>query len=89
MSDQHQCHPEIPGGTQEEIHHDPTGFGVERAGGLVGEQHHRLVHQGARDRHPLPLPPGQRPDRPLSSVTQADHTEEFVRSSAHVAAPRP
>ena len=44
---------------REERHDLGARRAVERAGRLVGEQQHRIVHEGAGDRDALLLPAGE------------------------------
>ena len=58
-------------------HHDfIAGPAVEVPGRLVGEDELRVVHQGAGDRHPLLLAPGQLQRPVVEPVAQADHLRE-------------
>ena len=57
--------------------------GVERGERLVEQQHLRLRHQRARDRHPLRLPAGQLARPGIGLVGQADareHTRHLLAS---------
>ena len=60
---------------------------VEIAGGLIGEQQARLVHQGARDRDALLLAPGELIDRARGARRKA-HPASAARLRARAAAPR-
>ena len=51
--------PESALGAQQEVDHRRRVVRVQRAGGLVGEDHAGPVDQRARDRHALTLPAGQ------------------------------
>jgi UDP-2,3-diacylglucosamine pyrophosphatase LpxH len=57
---------------REQPHDVLAGLRIERARGLVGQHHHRLVHQRACDRHPLLLPAGEFGRRVLGAFTQSD-----------------
>src|SRR6266487_2075675 len=46
------------------------GGGVQVAGGLVAHQQRGVIHQRAGDRHPLPLPAGQRRGQRVRPVGQ-------------------
>src|SRR5690606_20565525 len=50
--------------------------GVEIAGGFVGEDHERLVDQGAGDGDPLPLPSGQLGRQVPAPVRESDAVEK-------------
>ena len=70
----------LPTGVQaaEQLEHLVTALGVERAGGLVGEQQRRLVGQGAGDRQALALPTGEHARRVLRLVGQAEQVEQVA-----------
>ena len=59
------------------------GEGVERGERLVEQQHFRLRHQRARDRHPLRLPAGELARPGIGLVGKADPRER----ARHLLAP--
>ena len=61
-------------------------FRVERGGRLVEEQQLGLHRQGAGNRDPLLLPPGQLPRVCLTSVPQSDTIEQHVCLRRHLVA---
>ena len=70
---------------EKELHDLPRGRGVEVAGGLVGDDETRRVHQGARDGDPLLLATRQvggvgqlLPDRPTVSSASATRDLDLV-----------
>jgi hypothetical protein len=62
-----------------------AGVGVEVAGGLVGEQHRRLVYQRPRDRDPLFLPARQLRRLVVEPVAQSEAPEQVCGPVARVA----
>ena len=55
-----------------ESHDRLAGDRVEVGGGLVGENDHRVGHQGSRHRHPLALPAGELVRPVMGAVGEAD-----------------
>lgn len=47
VGDQHQRHVELAHHSQQQFQHGGAGLGVERAGGLVGQQQGRRTHERA------------------------------------------
>jgi hypothetical protein len=47
-----------------------AALAIEGAGGLVGENHRRVVHQRPRDRYPLLLPAGKFGGTMIGAVAQ-------------------
>jgi hypothetical protein len=68
---------------QLELHH-LTQLQVERAEGLVQKQGRRLVHQGARQRHPLLLAARQLRGLAVGELAQADHLDDGIDLLAHL-----
>jgi hypothetical protein len=64
----------------EQRHHLLAGAGVEVAGGLVGEQHLRLAHQGAGDGDPLLLTAGQLVRPVVEAVAHAHPLQGRLRA---------
>ena len=64
----------------EQLEHLVAALGVERAGGLVGEQQRGLVGERARDREPLPLTARQHAGRVLRLVGEAEQVEQVARA---------
>ena len=60
--------------------------GVEVAGGLVGDEDHRPVDEGARDRDPLLLAAGELVGHPVALAVEADHLEGLGDQGGDVAA---
>ena len=50
---------------------------VERGHRLVEQQHLRLEHERARERHALPLPAGELVDGALAEAVEADHLQRL------------
>ena len=69
----------------EEFHDLAAGGGVEVAGGLVGENHRRVVREGARDCHALALPAGQLARLVLKPVLHPDGTRQFDGAAPRLA----
>ena len=61
VRDQHDRRAAFARGAGQQLHHPLAVEGVQRAGGLVGEQHARVGHQRARDRDALALAAGHGP----------------------------
>ena len=59
----------------EQCHDLFAGGGVQIAGGLIGQDQARLVHQGTGNRHALALTTGQLRRLVLQAMTQADALE--------------
>jgi hypothetical protein len=57
--------------------------------GLVQEEHRRLLHEGAREEHPLALPAGERAERALLELAQADAPERLSSASSLGTSERP
>src|SRR6185369_3025484 len=55
-----------------------TGFSIEVSGGLIGQQQHRVINQGARNRYPLHFTSGQLLRQMLSTLCQANYLEKLV-----------
>ncbi len=60
----------------EDLHHFFAGAAVERAGGLVREDHLAAVHQRARDTHALLLAAGELPGLVAHAVLHAQPGED-------------
>ncbi len=76
-------HKGLPGGTQlpEEPQHVEGRRGVQVAGRLVGQQHQRIVGQGAGDGHPLTLSARELPGQMPGAVGQPDLLQQLVRAA--------
>jgi hypothetical protein len=61
-------------------------FAVEVAGGLVGQQDGRVVHNGARDGHALLLSAGQRIRLVIQPAGDAEQAQHFVELGIGLAA---
>src|SRR6195952_1026956 len=59
----------------EQLHDADAGVGIEVAGGLVGDQDLRPVHERARDRHTLLLAAGKLVRHPLALAAEPDELE--------------
>ncbi|KAG1246583.1 hypothetical protein G6F65_020607 [Rhizopus arrhizus] len=59
VRDDHDGHAQALVDVAQHGQHRPRGFGVERRGGFVAQQHGGLAGQGTRDRHALLLPARQ------------------------------
>ena len=59
VGDDHQRGPGAAVQPQQQVHHSAGRRRVQRAGRFVGEHQAGSVHQGPRDRYPLPLPAGE------------------------------
>ncbi len=66
--------------------HFLTGLGVERAGGLVGEQQGRLVGERAGDRHALALAAGERAGQHVGLLGDAHPLQQLEGAPAALAA---
>src|SRR6266542_1075675 len=75
MGDQDQAG-SVMGGRVQHVDDEVAGLGVQRAGGLVGEQHLRLAHQCSGDGYPLLLATGE-PGRTL--LGQVGYAHPFQR----------
>src|SRR5687767_4584178 len=53
-----------------------SGLGIELAGGLVTQQDGGVADQGAGDRHPLLLAPGQLVGAVVQALTESDLAQE-------------
>src|SRR5690348_8360449 len=62
------------------INHDLAIGGIQCAGRLVGENQLRLLHQRARDRHPLLLATGQFRRTQVRTRTQTDFLQRHARA---------
>ena len=69
--------------------HLPAQFQVERAERLVEQQHRRLDHQRAGERHPLPLSAGKLVRLLVERVRQPDQRQRLARPAARAAPPTP
>ena len=63
----------------EQLEHLVAALGVERAGGLVGEQQRGLVGERPRDREPLALAARQHARRVLRLVGETEQVEQVAR----------
>ena len=80
----HQQHRALveTGEVAQQVDHLATGGGVERGGGLVGEEDRGTSDQGARDRHALALSARELARERAGAVAEADRSERFLRSGA-------
>ena len=80
----HQQHRTLvkTGEIAQQVHHLAAGGGVERSGGLVGEEDRWPSDQGARDRDALALSARKLPRERAGAVAEADRGERFLRSGA-------
>ena len=56
-----------------------AGFGIQVAGGLVGQDNGRFGSQGPGDGHPLLLPPGQLVGHAVQFFLQAKQGDDFFQ----------
>ena len=56
-----------------------AGFGIQVAGGLVGQDNGRFGSQGPGDGHPLLLPPGQLVGHAAQFFLQAKQGDDFFQ----------
>ena len=70
MGDQHHGHALLVQVGQQ-AHDVLAGLRVQGAGGLIGQNQFRIVHQGARNRHPLLLAARQFGRRVPITVTES------------------
>ena len=68
------------GEAAQELEHLMAGLGVEIAGGLVGEQQLRVVHERAGDRQPLLLAARELPGAPPGGLLEAELRDQPARS---------
>ena len=68
----HHHHEAVAGDLLQELHHLDAGLAVQGAGGLVGQEHVRVVDQGAGDGDALHLPAGQLRGLLVDVLGQAD-----------------
>src|SRR5690606_41890332 len=61
----------------EHLHDADAGRRVDVPGGLVGQQDHRTVHEGAGHRHPLLLTTGQHVRHAVCLALQAHDLDHF------------
>lgn len=61
----------------EQLHDADAGGRVEISGRLVGDEDHRLVDEGARDRDALLLPSGELVGHPVGLAVEADQLERL------------
>src|ERR1700733_3061005 len=73
----------------EQLEHVLGGARVELAGGLVGEQQRRLVHQRARDRDALLLPARERGRPVVHAVAERDVAQRALGPRERLAAAAP
>ena len=70
---------------EQQLHDAPRRVGVEVAGGLVGEEDPRPVHQGTGDRHALLLTAAQLIGKLVELVLEPDDPERLLDLLAQVA----
>src|SRR5712692_10451264 len=80
MCDQHHRQPFLLVQALQDVHDLDGRAAVQVAGGLVGQQERRLVHQGARDGHALLLPPGELAREVMCAVGKPHALERQLRA---------
>src|SRR6185436_19053030 len=67
----------LAAGTAQQLEHVLGGFGVEIAGGLVGQHELRLVNDGPSDRDPLLLTARNIFGKPVSALGEAEIPQQL------------
>ena len=75
-------HQAVLGHLLQQLHHLDGGLGVQRAGGLVGQEDVRIVDQGPGDGHPLHLPARHLGGHLAELVAQAHPLQGLHRPAA-------
>ena len=77
----HHDHQPVFGYLTQQIHDLYAGVAVQRAGGFIGQQDIRIIHQSAGDRHPLHLSAGHLIGFLVKLFSQAHFLQSFFCSA--------
>jgi len=84
VRDQHERRAGRSVEVEQELHHARAGRRVEIAGRLVGKEHRRLGHEGARYRHALLLAARELARVMPEAILEADLAKHFPRREGDI-----